>query len=311
MEQICLNCNRNIAVGAPKITLYDRRKGLKGSWQLIECSICGVLSMMPMPTEEQLACYYASYYLKNDKVDLTRRVGSRFPLLRKLYHYLSGDIDPRDFIHVPKGARVLDYGCGHAGYLSDFHDRGVAISGAEISGDVVEACQKHGYDVHKVNDFSHIPFKDGEFDVVYLMQVFEHLRDPNGFMEELSRIMAVEGQLYLALPNASSIWRRVFADDWVSGWFVPFHLFHFDAKSMANLADRYGFDLVRSWSNTPVDWFKLNLKARLYPDENQLDRYVTWLDSRPMRLILMLLLRIIELPFRERDCLVVQLRKRA
>src|SRR5450631_3934338 len=174
--------------------------------------------MMPMPTDEQLATYYAAYS-QDDKVDLSRRVGSRYPGLRKLFHRLSGDVDPRDFVQVPAGARVLDYGCGLAGYLCDFHDRGVAISGAEIAGYVVEACRSNGFDVHKVDDFLHIPFADEEFDVVYLMQVFEHLRDPHGFMQELARILKSGGMLYLAVPNAASIWRKIFGDNWVSGWF--------------------------------------------------------------------------------------------
>jgi SAM-dependent methyltransferase len=309
MVDTCLNCGGQIFDRVRRLSLSDRRKGLQGSWQLVECNGCGVISMMPMPTDEQLATYYAAYS-KDDKVDLSQRIGSRYPRLRKLFHRLSGDVDPRDFVHVPAGARVLDYGCGHAGYLSDFHDRGVAISGAEIAGYVVEACRKKGFDVYKVDDFSHIPFDDEEFDIVYLMQVFEHLRDPHSFVKELARILKRGGMLYLAVPNAASIWRKVFGNNWVSGWFAPFHLFHYNRDMLATLAGLHGFDVVDSWSSTPVMWFRLNLKACLYPNENQLDWRRSWMDSRPMTYLLMLVLRIIELPFRERDCLVMRLKKR-
>jgi len=261
-----------------------------------------------MPTDEQLATYYAAYS-KDNWIDLSRRQGSRYPKLRKLFHRFSGDVDPRDFVHVPTGARVLDYGCGLAGYLCDFHDRGVAISGAEITGYVVEACQRNGFDVHKVDSFSHIPFADGEFDIVYLMQVFEHLRDPHEFMEELARILKNGGLLYLAVPNAASIWRKVFGYNWVSGWYAPFHLFHYNRDTLAKLVAQHGFVISASWSRTPETWFRLNLKAYLYPRENQLDWRNSWLDSRLMRYLLMTVLRIIELPFAERDCLVMKLRK--
>jgi SAM-dependent methyltransferase len=261
-----------------------------------------------MPTDEQLATFYAAY-AKDDRVDLTRRRGSRYPKLRKLFHRFSGDVDPRDFVVVPSGARVLDYGCGLAGYLADFHDRGVSISGAEIAGYVVEACRKNGFDVRQVKDFSHIPFSEGEFDIAYLMQVFEHLRDPHGFMQELNRILKTDGTLYLAVPNAASIWRKLFGKNWVSGWYAPFHLFHYDRESLSKLSQQHGFIVTDSWSITPESWFRLNLKALLYPGENQLDWRRTWLDSRPLRLLLMVLLRIVELPFSERDCLVLKLRK--
>ena len=309
MEFTCLNCGEPVSANARQRSLKDRRKGLQGNWQLVECDSCGVISMMPMPTDEQLAAYYAAY-LQDEQVDMSRRYGSRYPQLRKLFHRLSGDVDPRDFVRVPAGARVLDYGCGLAGYLCDFHDRGVAISGAEIAGYVVETCRSNGFDVHKVDNFSHIPFADGEFDIVYLMQVFEHLRDPHVFMKELARILKGGGMLYLAVPNAASIWRKVFGDNWVSGWFAPFHLFHYNRGTLTELAARHGLDVVESRSSTPESWFRLNLKACLYPAENRLDWRKSWLDSPPVRYLLMLMLRLIELPFTERDCLVLRLVKR-
>ena len=304
----CCMCSNSIYVDTQQLMLGDRRKGLSGKWRLIECEGCGIIYMQPIPTAEQLAAYYA-VYSNDENVDLSQRAGSRYPKLRKLFHWLSGDVDPRDFVQISDGVRVLDYGCGHAGYLKDFHERGISISGADIAEYVVESCQKNGFDVHKVNDFSCIPFADGEFDIVYLMQVFEHLRDPHEFMKELARILKSDGMMYLAVPNAASIWRKVFGANWVSGWFAPFHLFHYNREILKKLASKYGFEVMESWSSTPESWFRLNLKAYLYPKENKLDWYRCWLDRLPIRYFLMLVLRIVELPFSERDCLVVKFKK--
>lgn len=309
MDAICFGCGETASGGAGQWVLEDRRKGIRGSWRFVECAHCGIIFVMPMPTDEQLASYY-EVYSQDDQVNLSQGIGSRYPMLRKLFHWLSGDVDPRDFVHVPIGARVLDYGCGHAGYLSDFHHRGVAISGAEIADYAVKACRSHGYDVHKVDDFSHIPFKECEFDVVYLMQVFEHLRDPHEFLRELARILKSGGMLYLAVPNAASIWRKFFNINWVSGWFAPFHLFHYRRDVLEKMAGQHGFDRIHTWSRTPESWFRLNIKALLYSRENQLDWHRNWLDSRLARYLLMLILRMIELPFQEKDCLVIQFRKR-
>lgn len=276
---------------------------------MAECEICVVTSMVPLPTDDQLASYY-QVYSQDNQVDLSQRAGSCYPNLRKLFHRISGDVDPRDFVEIPTGARVLDYGCGHAGYLSHFHHRGVAISGAEIAPYAVEACRSHGYDVRKVEDFSHIPFPAREFDIVYLMQVFEHLRDPHGFLQELARVLKDGGMLYLAVPNAASMWRNIFKQNWVSGWFAPFHLFHYTRGAMEGLANQYGFDLVRTWSRTPESWFRLNLKASLYPGEHRLDWHRNWLDATPIRYLVMFLLRMVEFPLREKDCLVLQFKKR-
>lgn len=306
---MCRVCGDKFSDGATRYDLCDRRKGLPGVWQVAECERCGILSMVPLPTDEQLIAYY-SVYSKDQKVDLSRKTGSRYPKLRKLFHWFSGDVDPRDFVQVPAGARVLDYGCGNVGYLRDFHHRGIAISGAEIAAYVVAACRSHGYDVRQVESLSRIPFPDGEFDVVYLMQVFEHLPDPHGFLCELTRVLKAGGMLYLAVPNAASVWRKVFKDNWISGWFAPFHLFHYTAGALEALAKQHGFEMVNTWSRTPESWFRLNLKAVLYPTASQLDWQRTWLDAAPVRYLLMCFLRLIEVPYREKDCLVVQFKKR-
>jgi SAM-dependent methyltransferase len=267
-----------------------------------------VVCIDPLPSDEELKVYYASY-ARNDDVDLSRKWISNFPRLRKAFHWLSGDVDPREFVKLRGGDRVLDYGCGQAHYLRDFHDQGVAISGAEIAEYIVTACQGAGLDVHHVPDFSTIPFKDSEFDVIYLMQVFEHLRDPHQSMEELARILKPGGSLYLAVPNSASIWRQTFGSNWVSGWFAPFHLFHYNVKAFGYLAHQHHFQVVDSWSRTPASWFRLNLKAWIHERDNQIEWRKSWLDSRLAKYSLMFLLRIIEIPFRERDCLVVHMKR--
>lgn len=304
--EICGNAGSQVL---DAIELVDRRKGLAGSWYVSECVHCHVRALVPKPSEAELATYYSAYS-NNEDISFSPTMGTRRPWLRTMFHRLSGDVDPRDFVRIMPGERVLDYGCGRAGYLGDFHHRGVDISGAEIAEYVVKACQQRGFDVRRVEKLSNIPFGDDEFDVVYLMQVFEHLREPHVFMQELSRVLKRGGALYLAVPNINSIWRKVFGKNWVSGWFAPFHLFYYSRDSLAKLAAMHGFDLEDSWSNTPEAWFRMNLKAWLYPEETRLDWCSSWLDMRLVRYCAMVLLRIIELPVRERDCLVVKLAKR-
>jgi SAM-dependent methyltransferase len=307
IEPSCLACN----IGHMKLlgSYTDRRKGLVGSWSLYECKRCGIISVSPSPSAAELAEYY-SVYSHDKSVAFSPRAGSRYPLFRKLYHWLSGDVDPRDFI-VPAGnSTMLDYGCGEAGSLYDFHARGVKISGAEISSEMVNACQKSGLDVHQVNNPDLIPFGNDAFDIVYLMQVFEHLRNPHVFLDELLRVTKPGGVLFMAVPNSKSTWRKIFGKNWVSGWFAPFHLFHYDKESLSKLAYQHGFDMADSWSRTPEAWFRLNVKAFLYKNEKQLDTRLSLIDSNFMRIPLMVVLRILELFIQQRDCLVVKLIKR-
>ncbi|MBB2991284.1 SAM-dependent methyltransferase [Mycolicibacterium iranicum] len=261
--------------------------------------------MNPMPSDAELGEFYSAY-TRGDRVEVRAGVGSRRPGLRRAYHRFSGDVDPRDFLKIPDGARVLDYGSGGGTYLAYFDARGVDIVGAEISDVLLEASSRAGLNVRRVDSFDNIPFSDRSFDIVYLMQVFEHVRSPRRFMEELSRVLKPGGELHLAVPNAASFWRRVFGRHWVSGWFAPFHLAHYTAASLAQLGAVYGLQMSSTWSRTPESWFRLNLKAALYSDDNEIEyRRSRLIDSAPMKLILTGLLRVCETFVRERDCLVV------
>lgn len=286
----------------------DRRRGFAGSWSLYKCKQCGVTAVYPSPSEIELSEYYSTYS-RNKSIIFSPRVGSRYPMLRKLFHWISGDIDPRDFIKPGTNSAILDYGCGEGGCLFDFHSRGIKISGAEISSEMVNVCQKAGLDVNQVTNLDHIPFEKGAFDIVYLMQVFEHLRNPHIFFDELFRVTKAGGLIYIAVPNNKSIWKNIFGKNWISGWFVPFHLFYYNEESLLKLAHQHGFEVQKLWSQTPESWFRLNLKACLYPNEIRLDERSSIIDSNLVRIPLMVLLRMLELFISQRDCLVIRLIK--
>ncbi len=262
-----------------------------------------------MPTFVELQQYYADYS-SGGELASKPSLGSRRDLLRRLYHGITGDVDPRDFINLTAGLRMLDYGCGPAPYLSYFHSRGARISGAEIEPAMVATCRAVGFDVALIDSPDRIPFPDGEFDLVYLMQVIEHVPTPHRLFQELRRILRSSGAVHLAMPNGNSTWRKVFGTHWVAGWFTPFHLFVYNLRSIQVLANAHGFEVIRAWSSTPESWLRLNLKAWLLPDDNRLDtRGPTWLDLLPVRMSLSVILRLAEQALRERDCLVVTLTK--
>jgi SAM-dependent methyltransferase len=262
-----------------------------------------------MPTFEQLQSYYSNYATSGEaRLALAGR--ERSARLRRWYHVLTGDVDPRDFVPAGPGTRILDYGCGAAPYLNYFRARGARVSGAEMTPAVVTACRAAGLDVALIEQMERIPFPDGEFDFVYLMQVIEHISQPHEFLDEVRRVLKPGGTLYLAMPNAASRWRRWFDANWVAGWFAPFHLFVYDVPAVRVLGAAHGFTLAASRSITSDSWLRLNLKAALHPSENRLDSAPpTLLDRAPARLLLALALRVVELFLRERDCLVVRLEK--
>jgi SAM-dependent methyltransferase len=175
---------------------------------------------------------------------------------------------------------------------------------------IITTYRAAGFEVVLIDQVARIPFPDDEFAIVYLMQVIEHIAQPHAFLREVRRILRPGGALYLAMPNARSLWRRVFGADWVTGWYAPFHLFVYSLAGIRTLAHAHGFEVVRARSATPDSWLRLNLRARFDPTNHHLDATTTtWLASLGVRVPVAAVLRLAEVAIRERDCLLVELKK--
>jgi SAM-dependent methyltransferase len=99
------------------------------------------------------------------------------------------------------------------------------------------------------------------FGSIVLSQVLEHVRDPHAVLSQVRTALRSDGSVHVVVPNAWSIWRRVFGADWVH-WHVPFHLYHHTERSLTLLLERTGFRPVRMWTVTPGEWLLLSLQAR-------------------------------------------------
>jgi len=101
---------------------------------------------------------------------------------------------------VPKGARVLDLGCGD-GALLDLLRRERACSGygVELDDANVQACVQRGVNVIQLNlDEGLTMFADQSFDVVLQIDTLQHLRNAETMLRETARV----GRLgIVAFPN--------------------------------------------------------------------------------------------------------------
>tara|TARA_B100001093_G_scaffold519290_1_gene607569 strand:- start:3470 stop:4426 length:957 start_codon:yes stop_codon:yes gene_type:complete len=314
MKNIKLNQKMNCFIcrkGNPKDygnnNHFDRRKSLEGSWDIYKCDNCGIRSIHPKPSLKELSKYYQIYY-KDSNLEIKSGFGSKNDYLRKIYHFFNGEVDPRNFIRKDPNKVMLDFGYGGGTFLKYFHDSGCNIYGAEANDVAVEAGIKAGLKVKKIESFEEIPYENQKFDIVYLMQVFEHLSNPRIFLPELNRVLKNDGELYLALPNAKSIWKNIFKKNWVV-WFPPFHIAHYDANILRNLSEEFGFKYETHWSKTPENWLRFSLKALIYKNNNNLEETSTFLDSKLSRVCTMIISMFFNIFAKENDCIMIKLKK--
>ena len=101
---------------------------------------------------------------------------------------------------VPKGARVLDLGCGDGSLLrSLWQERGAPGYGVEIDDDIVLACVANDVNVLQVDLESGLSlFADGSFDCVILSETLQTIHRTEFLMREMLR---VGREVIVSFPN--------------------------------------------------------------------------------------------------------------
>lgn len=118
----------------------------------------------------------------------------------------------RDF---PKGAKVLDIGCGPAVYTCDLVDCGFEVWGVDPAEDMINIAnsrfsknEKVHFSVGKVQNLA---FPDKFFDGVIAAGLFEYLDDINASMKEVNRVLSLGGLFVSSYPyfwSVPRIWDR-------------------------------------------------------------------------------------------------------
>ena len=110
---------------------------------------------------------------------------------------------------VPKQARVLELGCGDGSMsqlLREFCQ--ASVVGVDHNAQAVQQARLYCTQVH-VADLEQADslalFEDHTFDVITLVDVLEHLKNPSDLLHRLERLLAPNGHLLLSVPNIAHV----------------------------------------------------------------------------------------------------------
>jgi len=110
---------------------------------------------------------------------------------------------------VPKGACILDFGCGEGRAVRLFRAAGFDAFGCDISFRDTKEAQRlvETGVVREIQDEPYrLPYEDNTFDAVFSDQVFEHVQNYLEAITELHRVMKPDG---VALHIFPSRWRII------------------------------------------------------------------------------------------------------
>lgn len=146
------------------------------------------------------------------------------------------------------GRRLLDVGCGSGFLASLFAGADWDVTGVERDDNTAT----HARETYQIRVETEIAAVRGNFDLIMVNHVLEHLDDPLQLLEQCRGLLAPAGRLIVAVPNFSSLQATVGG----AGWFhldLPIHLFHFSEEGLVGLLTKAGFTVVE---RSHADWIQ-------------------------------------------------------
>jgi len=112
-----------------------------------------------------------------------------------------------DFRPPRRPLRILDAGCGTGALLERLQNRPeVEVYGRDCSGEALPYTRQRGHGRLVQGDLTCLPFPDGTFDLITALDVVEHIREDEGALREVNRVLRPGGVLLVSVPAFHFLW---------------------------------------------------------------------------------------------------------
>lgn len=194
---------------------------------------------------------------------------------------------------VGKEKTLLDVGCGSGFYTSQFRDAGNRVTGIDLTLEGAQATNQLDIPTSITNLEQGLPFPDCAFETVTFIEVIEHLLRPDLAIQEIHRVLKVEGALVLTTPNyAYWVLRLLYAFGQPPVGLHP--------RPFTGLRSRQAAEEIEPWLDPHIRFFTPQIIRRLLTQFNfeiisiqstfvafpsGLAPFLPWLPGLPLRVI--------------------------
>jgi SAM-dependent methyltransferase len=277
------------------------------------CAACAFEYIAPRPTPEETAGFYdiGGYYTQGH--DAAPRVGPPGFWSRLRVHLawrFDRSEDPIDAItrRLPRGASIVDIGCGDGSQLRLMAQRGFRPTGVERDTKSIALQGAQAQVFEGSAEALPAPLPRGSFDAALFKQVLEHLVDPVAALRNAATLLKPGGLIFVEVPNNQS----AVAQQSGLAWYhmdVPRHINFFTADTLAAAVRAAGLEVDELFFNEYVRCFSDNDIAQ---DQRIFDRLNGAQPARrnsPARAWALLLRTLFASPRIKYDCVGVIAKK--
>ena len=220
------------------------------------CMETGLVRNDPVPSDEELARFYADDYriaYKGAAKPRRRQVVRNFRRVATYVRMFRDVLDP--------ATQVLDVGAGSGEFAYLMTRLGKTVKGIEPNSRYAAYCREAlELDVQTAH-LSPDLFAPGQFDLIRLNHVLEHLNDPIKYLDQIACWLAPRGLLYIEVPNIEAYCREKSR----GRMFHYAHIFNFNPWTLRTCAGLAGLteapETAQRTSGTTGAFFKCDASA--------------------------------------------------
>ncbi len=218
------------------IILKDRiRNDIKRN--VLKCQTCNIVYLEPKETDLQK--YYKGEY-RNEYTPIVGESIKSKQLFDIRLKYQQERINRLKHILHPE-MHVLDIGCSTGHFLYALNDRVSQCVGIEYNLDNAEFANKLGIKVY-TEDIEKTPIQLESLDLITIFQAFEHIEDPVGFIQNVSKYLKPDGFLCIEVPNIEDALISLYKiDEYINFWFREPHIFNYSIDTLSQVLKKAGF----------------------------------------------------------------------
>src|SRR5688500_10598726 len=198
---VCPDCRTTVAHAADGVQCLNCRRSFP-------VTHTGVLTMLPTHSRPEPAIYDDSDFKKYRALYDGDAEQVYYSNQNSLFHWIHHSAHKRTDEYWRDGAVsgwVADIGCGtgdHFGYFRDLS----RVVGIDMSLGSLNAVRRRHPDAILIQaDINALPFGDSTFDAVFSIYNLEHLYYLRDSLEEIARILAQHGRLFVGLPTEGGV----------------------------------------------------------------------------------------------------------